>query len=127
VKEENEQSKIIERAKEESIVISIVEDSTVSIVGRPMTIETNMPESPVDIILPLNQTEIPSDPKEREEYLSTLAVYIEHSDGDKEIVRGEIVEYKAGVLGIKFTIPKFSTLRLFIQINYYKNLIYVIS
>jgi putative cell wall-binding protein len=33
---------------------------------------------------------------------------IEHSDGDKELVKGEIVEYKNGMLGIKFHITKFS-------------------
>jgi hypothetical protein len=97
IKEEEEKAEIIKRAKKESAVISVVEDGTISIIGRPMAIETNMAESPVDIILPLKEFLIPTDPKEREDFLSKLAVYIEHSDGDKEVVSGEIVEYEEGI------------------------------
>ncbi len=104
-----EQAQIIERAKQEDIIKVAIKDSIMTVVGTPMTIETNMPQSNVDITLPLATSDIPTDAIEREKFLSKLAVFIEHSDGDMELVRGEIVEYKEGVLGIKFNVKKFST------------------
>ena len=80
----------------------------IDLISEPLTIETNMPSSAVDITLPLSGFDIPVDPKERAAYLNQLAVYIEHNDGDKEIVKGEIVNYKDGLLGIRFHIEKFS-------------------
>ena len=52
-----------------------------------MKIETNMQNRPVLLTLPL-PTDI------TEEQLNHLAIYIEHSDGTKEVVRGKIVEYQ---------------------------------
>lgn len=52
---------------------------------------------------------IPTDPAERAALQQQLAVYIEHSDGDKELVQGELVAYRDGTYGIKFHINKFST------------------
>jgi hypothetical protein len=74
----------------------------------PMVINTNMPSSDADIILPLTNVTLPTDEKERAEFLKTLGVYVEHHDGDKELLKGEIVEYKDGLLGIKIHITKFS-------------------
>jgi len=104
-----EKAQVIERAKKEAVVLELVKDSTMLVIGTPMTIETNMPSSLVDITLPLYGVVIPTVVKEREEFLSKLAVYIEHNDGEKVLVRGEIVDYEEGVLGIKFSITKFST------------------
>ena len=73
-----------------------------------MTIETNMSQRAVDIILPLTGINIPTDPAEREAFLKDLGIFIEHSDGEKVLEKGEVVEYSAGVLGIKFTVNKFS-------------------
>ncbi|MDF2544622.1 MAG: Immunoglobulin I-set domain protein, partial [Herbinix sp.] len=84
------------------------DEINVKLISEPITIETNMPSSAVDITLPLTGISIPTDPADRETFLNQLAVYIEHSDGDKELVRGEIVEYKQGILGIRFHIMKFS-------------------
>lgn len=109
IKDEEERAKVIERAKQETIVKESIKESSMSIIGRPMTIKTNMPRTAVDITLPLNGVVIPSKANERIEFLSKLAVYIEHSDGEKELVRGKIVDYKDGVLGLQFRITKFST------------------
>ena len=109
IKNEEEQAQIIARAKKESVVIELLKDNSLQVIGRPMTIETNMSSTAVDITLPLYDVVIPTNAKEREEFLSKLAVYIEHSDGEKVLVRGQIVDYKEGVLGIRFGITKFST------------------
>ncbi|WP_347707942.1 hypothetical protein [Clostridium sp. C2-6-12] len=58
--------------------------------------------------LPLKDINIPADSTSRQSFLNDLGIYIEHSDGTKEFVKGEIVEYETGVYGIKFSINKFS-------------------
>jgi S-layer homology domain. len=79
------------------------------ILGRPMRIETNMQSRPVKITLPLYDA-LPDDEAARKEMLDNLVIYIEHSDGTKEVIRGTITGYKTGGdLGIEFVIDKFST------------------
>ena len=109
VKDEEEKEEIIDRAYQQSAVKIAIKDSVMTIVGSPVTIETNMPSSAVDITLPLNGVNIPENPTERAAFLDTLAVYIEHSDGEKVLERGKIVTDKEGKLGITFRITKFST------------------
>ncbi|WP_135555332.1 hemoblobin-interacting domain-containing protein [Paenibacillus cymbidii] len=72
-----------------------------SVVGRPMTIETNLQSQPVAITLPLG--DYPAAQAER------LRIYVEHSDGTKEWLKGEPVADEAGGTAIRFTIAKFST------------------
>jgi len=43
-----------------------------------------------------------------DEQLANLAIFIEHSDGTKEVVRGKVVEYQKGI-GLQFEVNKFST------------------
>nr|AIA95191.1 CAZy families GH27 protein [uncultured Paenibacillus sp.] len=65
----------------------MVGSAVVELLGRPMTIETNMQSRPVTLTLPL--------PKDiTQEQLDHLAIYIEHSDGTKEVVRGTVVEFQ---------------------------------
>ncbi|WP_161956449.1 leucine-rich repeat protein [Metasolibacillus fluoroglycofenilyticus] len=91
-----------ERAKTGQAVQQLAGNTIVTLLGQPMTIETNMQNRPVTLTLPL-----PNDVTQ--EQLDNLAVYIEHSDGTKEVVRGHIVAFKEGVRGIQFEVTKFST------------------
>ncbi|SOC13154.1 Ig-like domain-containing protein [Ureibacillus xyleni] len=109
IKEEEKKNEVEDRAKQEETVRKVAGSVNINVVGRPMTIETNMPNQPVDIILPLKGVTIPTEAKEREEFFNKLGVYIEHSDGEKVFIKGEVVPYKNGELGLKFTISKFST------------------
>jgi hypothetical protein len=108
IKEVEHKAAVNERAVLEVGVINGNSNFSISVLGNPITIETNMPSAKVDITLPLNGFSIPTDARERDAFLRQLAVYIEHSDGEKELVQGEIVVYKTGVLGIRFQITKFS-------------------
>ncbi|MDD3174545.1 MAG: cadherin-like beta sandwich domain-containing protein, partial [Herbinix sp.] len=112
IKENEKKEVLTERALFEVGVLSGDTQKSLSIIGTPMTIETNMPSTDVDITLPLTGITIPSDSTEREVLFKQLSVYIEHSDGTKELIQGEIVEYKDGMLGIKFHITKFSLFTL---------------
>ncbi len=108
VKREEEKNTIVSQTKIELEALNHVDRDNVSVIGRPVEIETNMPSSNVDIILPLTGIDLPENANEREELLNKIGVFIEHSDGEKEYTKGEIVLYKEGVYGIKFTINKFS-------------------
>lgn len=62
-----------------------------------MKIETNMQNRPVTLTLPL--------PKDlSEEQLKNLAIYIEHSDGSKELLRGKVIDYQNDMLGLQFEV-----------------------
>lgn len=109
IKDEQQKNEVVERAKQEEVVRKVAGTLNIHVLGRPMTIETNMSNHPVDIILPLKGVTIPGDAEEREEFFNKLGVYIEHSDGEKVFIQGELVPYKDGELGLKFTVSKFST------------------
>jgi hypothetical protein len=109
VREDTQIAEAENRAKFEVGMLNGEGAGSLAIVGVPMEISTNMPSTSVDITLPLTGIEIPADKAEREQFLKQFAVYIEHSDGDKEVIRGEIVDYKDGVPGIRFRVTKFST------------------
>ncbi|WP_342533716.1 InlB B-repeat-containing protein [Lysinibacillus sp. FSL K6-0057] len=97
-----EQLDIQEQAKKERVVQRLVGSAVVELLGRPMIIETNMQSRPVTLTLPL-----PTDLTQ--EQLDHLAIYIEHSDGTKEVVYGKIVEFQKGIAGLQFEVNRFST------------------
>jgi hypothetical protein len=109
VKDDLQKEAVINQAVFQATLVSGNKNSNAAIIGNPVTIETNMPSTAADITLPLTGITFPTDPKEKADLLQQLAVYIEHSDGEKELVQGELVEYKDGVYGIRFHINKFST------------------
>ncbi|MGE7110540.1 leucine-rich repeat protein [Lysinibacillus sp. NPDC047702] len=102
VKVQATKQQLEEHAKTEVNVQQLTNSATITLLGQPMTIETNMQNRPVTLTLPL--------PKDvTQEQLANLAIYIEHSDGTKEVVRGIIVDFKEGTKGIQFEVTKFST------------------
>ncbi|MFC4102588.1 cadherin-like beta sandwich domain-containing protein [Paenibacillus xanthanilyticus] len=109
IKEKTKQLEVEERAKVEKVVKEAAGDKKVEVVARPMTIETNLTSRPVNLILPLRDVQLPTDAKEKEAFLNDLVVFIEHSDGERELVKPEVVEYKPGQLGLAFGVTKFST------------------
>jgi hypothetical protein len=108
IKDEAKQQEIKTTANKEKVIKAVSGKDGIQVLGTPMTIETNMSGGNVDIVLPLKGVTILSDPAEREAFLKDLGVFIEHSDGEKVLEKGEIVEYEPGVYGIKFTVNKFS-------------------
>ncbi|QNK58427.1 S-layer homology domain-containing protein [Paenibacillus sp. PAMC21692] len=102
-------SEVEERARTEKIVRDMAGDNTIEVVTRPMTIETNLSSRPVTLVLPLRDVTLPSGAKAREKFLNELSIFIEHSDGDKELVKGQPVTMPNGELGLQFGITKFST------------------
>ncbi|GEM_PF-2965145 len=109
LKKDEEWRQAAARAKEDETVRIALADGSLDVVGRPMTIETNMTGRQVQLTLPLDEELLPQDADERADFLADLAVFIEHSDGDRMLLRPEIGEYAEGKVGLSFTIEKFST------------------
>ncbi|QJD84740.1 S-layer homology domain-containing protein [Cohnella herbarum] len=104
IKQEDERKAVEQRAKTEQAAKLAIGIEGVSVIGRPMTIETNLQSRPVELVLPLGNANLTEDQKK------DLGVFIEHSDGTKEFVRGELVSYNSsGALGLRITVSKFST------------------
>ncbi|MEC1178015.1 S-layer homology domain-containing protein [Metasolibacillus meyeri] len=109
VKKASERQAIEERARAERVVREVLQSNDVHVVARPMTIETNLPSRPVVVTLPLHDVMLPTNGTERQAFLDSLAVFIEHSDGEKKVVQPEVVTMYDGKLGLRFTVEKFST------------------
>jgi len=109
IKDETERQEVEERATVEAIVKEFVGDDDVKVVARPMTIETNLTSRAVHLVLPLLNVTLPIAEQERAAFLEDLFIFIEHTDGDRVIVKPEVVTYKDGMLGLSFGVTKFST------------------
>lgn len=109
IKQQEQRTELLNRAVQEPVVTKVSDALDPYVVARPMEIETNMESRRVDLILPLRDVKMPADAAEREAFLQSLAVYIEHSDGERALTRGKVVEYDGNQLGLAFTIEKFST------------------
>lgn len=73
-----------------------------TIIGQPVEIDTNLQNKPVTLTLPLGNLTA--------DQVKDLAIYIEHSDGTKELVQGKLVKFDDnGQWGLQFTTNKFST------------------
>ncbi|ACT02941.1 S-layer homology domain-containing protein [Paenibacillus sp. JDR-2] len=107
IKKDEEKKEIKARADKDTIVQAIASDG-VTVIGRPMTIETNLQNREVTLIMPLKEMPLSKDE------LEGLRVYIEHGDGTRELLQGKLVPYPGadGVQGIQFTVTKFSTFTL---------------
>ncbi|OWA35998.1 hypothetical protein B9G55_08995 [Saccharibacillus sp. O16] len=114
VKNPQERQSVEQRAQTEQVVRQLSGNEAAQVVSRPMTIETNLSSRPVTLVLPLDGTKLPANEQERAAFLKNLGVYIEHSDGTKEVVRGTVEMMDSPALtdskwGLRFGISKFST------------------
>ncbi|MBD8524112.1 InlB B-repeat-containing protein, partial [Lysinibacillus fusiformis] len=102
IKSSEQQHRVEERILEDDIIKNSIQSEKVHLIGRPMTIETNMQNRPVTLTLPLPKTIT-------QEQLDNLAIFIEHSDGTKELLHGKVVDYQKDMQGLQFEVQKFST------------------
>ncbi|MEK0317923.1 DUF4073 domain-containing protein [Cohnella sp. 56] len=110
VKSDDQRGQIEARAKQEKAVQAYVLNQAVKLYGRPVQIETNLQSKKVTIALPVKEG-LPSDATERNRLLEHLGVYVEHSDGTKDLVKGTVVQV-GGTPAVQFDIQKFSTFSL---------------
>ncbi|WFA84279.1 S-layer homology domain-containing protein [Paenibacillus amylolyticus] len=111
LKKESERKEVEERAKKEQLIQQVAPNTNVRVLARPVEIDTNMQSREVTLTLPLRDS-LPTDPTVRQQALDNLAIYIEHSDGTKELIQGKLVQLADNSEGIEFTVTKFSTFTL---------------
>ncbi|SOB90686.1 uncharacterized repeat protein (TIGR02543 family), partial [Ureibacillus xyleni] len=77
-------------------------------ISTPLEIKTNY-TGESKIALSLTNINFPSNPDELREFLNSLAVFIQHSDGEKKVEKGTIIYDSFGnPTGIAFVVNKFS-------------------
>lgn len=104
-----QQNEVIARAKQQKIVKDVLGDGTISVVGSPITIETNLQNRPVQLVIPINNSDILNSTTDNTQWLQDLRIFIEHSDGDHELVQPTVVSSDDNQTGLQFTVNKFST------------------
>lgn len=110
LQEQTERQEAVKNALQASVVMEAVGGGKATALGTLMTIETNYQNQNTKITFSLKDVAIPKDPAQRKEFLSSLAVYIEHSDGKKVLDKGRIVYDTNGEpVGIEIELTKFSS------------------
>ncbi|WP_226670445.1 cohesin domain-containing protein [Metabacillus litoralis] len=109
VKSNEEKQQIQSRAENEEIISTLIDNKSMTILGRPLEIHTNMKSKQVTITLPFENSLINS-LLEEDQSLDNLYIFIEHDDGTKEIIKGKKTAFnEKGFTGYEFQINKFST------------------
>ncbi|UJF32510.1 S-layer homology domain-containing protein [Paenibacillus hexagrammi] len=108
IKNDVEKQDVKDRANKEALIKNATGAKGVTVVGRPMTIETNLQNRQVTLVMPLKDVNL------SEDELAKLGIYVEHSDGTKELLSGKLVNYDGedGGKGFQFSVHKFSTFSL---------------
>lgn len=100
------------RASSDPIVQQAAGMAQIRMVGKPVEITTNVQGKPVQLSLPVSSQQLPTDATERDLFLKQLVVYVEHSDGSKELIGPELVKGADQSLAVQFNVNKFSTFTL---------------
>ncbi|QDH21958.1 S-layer homology domain-containing protein [Saccharibacillus brassicae] len=104
VKSTSTSAEIQARALATPEIVATANGGNITVLGRPMTIETNLQSRPVTLTLPLPAGSTFTAAQQRK-----LGVYIEHSDGTKQLVPGKVVTGEDGKPGLELTVNHFST------------------
>ena len=113
IRKEAEKKQVFENTLKAKVIKDVAGKKQVQTLGKPMTIETNYQNQKAFVTFSLKDIELPTDPAKQKDFLKTLAVFIQHSDGDKVIQRGNIkYDAKGKPVGIEIEITKFSTFTL---------------
>lgn len=97
------------RAQQQSLVKNVTKDGNINIVGTPMNIETNLQNHSVDLVMPVEASAIPQNATAKTQWLQQLRIFVEHSNGEHELIQPTVVNEANGQTGLKFTVTAFST------------------
>lgn len=97
------------RAQQQSIVKDIAKNGEITVVGTPMNIDTNLQNQSVDLTMPINSSDVPEDATAKTEWLKQLHIFVEHSNGEHELIQPAIVNETNGQVSLKLTVTAFST------------------
>ncbi|MCM3617859.1 LPXTG cell wall anchor domain-containing protein [Sutcliffiella horikoshii] len=111
IRQTAEKNEVIERLqKHELVMAELSAGQQAKVLGTPREIETNYKGYDTTVILPLDDVEYTN--------IENLRIFIEHTDGERKVVIGDIVVNDIGKpIGLQFTINKFSTFTIFEIVN----------
>ncbi|NOU96128.1 hypothetical protein GC093_23300 [Paenibacillus sp. LMG 31456] len=113
VRSEGQRQAIGERIASEPLIMEASRLGMPVVVGIPQKIETNYSGYRTRLLIPFNGI-VPE--HDQAAFLSSLRVFIEHSDGDKQLTEGKIVYKDGKPYGVEIEIDKFSLFTL-VRIN----------
>jgi hypothetical protein len=80
-----------------------------NVLGTPTVIDTDIVGSTL-VTLPLTGVDFPSDPVERAQFLNSLAAFVIHGDGEREVLVGAVLyDADGNPTGLRFEVNRFST------------------
>jgi len=107
---EEKEDQVKENFKENETGGKILSASNVSWEGKTRIIEGNIPKAKAIMTLPLEMDRLPAAGPERNMYLRSLAIFIDHGQGDEETKPVRVVEIDdKGNLGVVFCIDRMSS------------------
>ncbi|CAH1206707.1 hypothetical protein PAECIP111893_02590 [Paenibacillus plantiphilus] len=106
VKDAQKQQELLNNAIQSK---ELEKDVKPKLVGRPLTVETNLTDKTSTLTLPIPAALIPTDTKEREAFFASLLVYGEFGQGDSWLKAGKVVELGNGSYGVEIGASKNGT------------------
>lgn len=110
VKNQEEQTEVKNNMAANFTVVQAADGAPINPLSIPRRIETNYSGSNAKVVLPLTGIDIPAD--NRQEFLDSMRIFIEHSDGSTELLTGIFLYQNGQPIEIEFTIAKFSRFQI---------------
>jgi hypothetical protein len=108
-KPKNEQVAQAERNTIASDISKSIDGAQATVIGNPLKIETSLTKLATTISIPVDASLLPTNAAQREAFLKELGIYIQHSDGDRVLVRPRVITGADGKITLEVDITKFST------------------
>ncbi|MEW4285800.1 cohesin domain-containing protein [Priestia koreensis] len=110
IRKEDEKKQVVEETLNAEVVKEAAGGKEVQVLEKPMRIETNYKSQKTFVTFLFKDIIFPRDKEEKEKFLKQLAVFVQHSDGEKVIQRGTIkYDEENNPIGIEIPLLKFST------------------
>ena len=96
IRDTEQQTEILQNSVTAEVVVQAAGSNEITALGMPMKIETNYQGITTKVMFSLKDIVMPADKKLRAEFLNSLGIYINHSDGEQEFTTGIIQYDEAG-------------------------------
>ncbi|SKC56520.1 immunoglobulin-like domain-containing protein [Maledivibacter halophilus] len=115
VKDKEEQDEVKNNIATNMTVVKAADGRPINVLSIPRRIETNFRGSSTRVSIPLRGIDIPD--KDQQEFLDSMHIFIEHSDGTTELLSGMFQYENDEPVAMEFIIHKFSCFQL---LNFYE-------
>ncbi len=108
VKDANQQAQISTDIANEEVVKTAAGNRDIVVVGSSLEIETNYRDYATKLFLPFAKNGITLPAENAGDFLTSLRVFVEHSDGEKVVKTGTVIYDGDTPIGLEIEIDKFS-------------------